>query len=70
MFPVNKNFSKFYRSRKKKPDGVNASSVFKTYTLEQIEELGLTLKDGIESLPEQMQANLKKAGVTTLFPVQ
>ena len=34
-----------------------------------MQELGLTLEGGISALPDKMQANLEKAGVTEMFPV-
>ena len=68
--PMNKEFSKFYKGKKKGKGNSDASNSFKTYTLEQMEELGLTLEGGIDALPPAMKKNLERAGVNSLFPVQ
>ena len=45
-------FSRFYKSKKNKQN--DASNSFKTYTLDQMKELGLTLEGGIDALPPTM----------------
>lgn len=42
----------------------------KTYTLEQIQEEGFALENGIADLPDSMKKRLEKNGVSDLFPVQ
>jgi hypothetical protein len=50
MMPaLQRDFSRFYKKSGSKQMQKND---FKTYTLEQMEELGLTLKNGIKDLPE------------------
>jgi len=34
-----------------------------------MEEHGLTLEGGLDALPDEMKSNLKKAGVSEMFPV-
>lgn len=67
MPAMHRDFSRFY----KKPSAKHQmqKNDFKTYTLEMMEELGLTLKNGIKDLPEPMQRRLASVGVTELFPV-
>ena len=66
MPALQRDFSRFYKKGKNQ----SQKHDFKTYTLEQMEELGLTLKNGIKDLPEDMQRRLANTGVTELFPVQ
>ena len=61
-----RSFSRFYKKNTKR----TAAASFRTHTVAEIQELGLDLKNGIEDLPASMQARLKAAGVTELFPVQ
>lgn len=42
----------------------------KTYTLDDIQDEGWGLENGIDDLPERMKARLQKQGVEDLFPVQ
>mmetsp|Transcript_4225 Transcript_4225/g.7174 ORF Transcript_4225/g.7174 Transcript_4225/m.7174 type:complete len:107 (+) Transcript_4225:114-434(+) len=40
------------------------------FTLEDLEEQGMSLKEGLSEIPEFMQRKLKSQGVKDLFPVQ
>ena len=64
LMPQNCCFSKFYKNK-----GKQAANM-KTYTLEQIEELGLDLQNGMQDLPQEMVNRLTKNGIKDLFPVQ
>ena len=65
-----RRFSRFYEPRRGRTDSRSGGSAFKTYTVDEIEEQGLMLPNGLADLPKPMQERLRAGGISDLFPVQ